>query len=957
MARLAWQNVDAPNLAPAMQGFKNVTDLLDKALASSKGTVEDQLKLRKYQDDVLKAKNDANTLAANRAINAKVAMSPSAQALQQSLQNGSLLGEDYLDASPEVISGARTAVGDMLTNSLNQDKVSALVPDRNLAWLEQQYAGDPIGYQKALQSGQFLLPSTVNASPEAIRNLGTGLTTARTNYDNAYQQNQLEVTDANKKFATNLYGQISAMGLPKADQLNFMQSEAYRLGATPGQLGAMALLAKEQGLSNEPIVAPATTGKTGTTPAGAALGAASAPPIDYAGSSVNLGVMRNTYNNRPLPENINTLGDLFDNKKSEYFRGTDKELHTPTGPLQIVADTFASHGQKVYGKNWREQSLNDPKVHYDIGESIFKEVGGNADKLIGQWKALNKLPRSTVEQIAKGPWSQAAPIIAAAESGGGTSGGAANSMRLGLNDYGKTQVDNFKGRASRAIAQISADPLVTNYNKLSGSLRTPDEVALEAVKTSVDFGTSDEKELDDASQNIKRTILDIQKRSGNTISADLAFEVAKQAFGDENFRTLWLDRDLNLDDGKVDKILKKLKDKGGYADQSRELEKLNLGLSKLNAAEDKFNLAQQRLSEFSQRTAGNGYSEPARQKLEAERNLAREKLSEITKTMEDSRLYEPKENVTVEQQLSNASKPPLIENLNPLIRSKSLGVQPIKTSSPNRGNPLVRSKSLNGETKVAPTVPTGGRGANVNRALAESLSTTNPSQVKPVATPIPIPVKVDGKAGTGTTFKVDTQTGKTIPVTPLKIDPNVKYEKPVTVVKADRSGGAKAILYYVGDGDGSNITLSQVDANNLNNGKTDLACRMDTIDADETTGPGKSWPIDQPNGIQARDYLRNLIASGSVTVIVTKPAAPKGEPKTSKNNYGRPLCKIEIEGVGIDMSMIKAGMATWYSQYSNDPALKAAEEKAKQDKVGRWKNPRVMNPADFRHGGWQQFLR
>lgn len=62
-------------------------------------------------------------------------MSPSAQALQQSLQNGSLLGEDYLDASPEVISGARTAVGDMLTDSLNQDKVSALVPDKILAKL------------------------------------------------------------------------------------------------------------------------------------------------------------------------------------------------------------------------------------------------------------------------------------------------------------------------------------------------------------------------------------------------------------------------------------------------------------------------------------------------------------------------------------------------------------------------------------------------------------------------------------------------------------------------------------------------------------------------------------------------------------------------------------------------------------------------------------------------------
>lgn len=655
MARLAWQNVDAPNLAPAMQGFANVTTLLDKALASSKGTVEDQLKLRKYQDDVLKAKNDANTLAANRAINAKVAMSPSAQALQQSLQNGSLLGEDYLDASPEVISGARTAVGSMLADAIKQDEVNALDPNRRIAWIKQQYANDPVGYEKAMAS--MLSPETYNASTEAINGIATGLTDAQTFDASKYKQNQLEKTDSDKKFATDLYGQISAMGLPKADQLNFMQSEAYRLGATPGQLGAMALLAKEQGLSNEPIVAPATTGKTGTTPAGAALGAASAPPIDYAGSSVNLGVMRNTYNNRPLPENINTLGDLFDNKKSEYFRGTDKELHTPTGPLQIVADTFASHGQKVYGKNWREQSLNDPKVHYDIGESIFKEVGGNADKLIGQWKALNKLPRSTVEQIAKGPWSQAAPIIAAAESGGGTSGGAANSMRLGLNDYGKTQVDNFKSRASRFIAQFSADPIVLNYATLNSSKLTADQVALDGVKTSVDFGSLNKDEMDLAARNIKRTIEYVQKQAGGNISPELAFAVAKQAFGDENFRILWLNSDLNLNTTKMNKIIKSLNDKGGYADQARNLDQLNLGMSKLTAAEDKFNLAQQRLSEFSQRTAGNGYSEPARQKLEAERNLARERLSEITKTMQASGLYEPKENVTVEQKLNNAASP------------------------------------------------------------------------------------------------------------------------------------------------------------------------------------------------------------------------------------------------------------------------------------------------------------
>ena len=294
MARLAWQNVDAPNLAPAMQGFKNVTDLLDKALASSKGTVEDQLKLRKYQDDVLKAKNDANTLAANRAINAKVAMSPSAQALQQSLQNGSLLGEDYLDASPEVISGARTAVGDMLTNSLNQDKVSALVPDRNLAWLEQQYAGDPIGYQKALQSGQFLLPSTVNASPEAIRNLGTGLTTARTNYDNAYQQNQLDAKDSINNRVDSIFGLALAGAGSETDIRNNSYALAKQAGFNGPELTELTNRLKTSGIDFADPVAEVSTvgttgGKTGSTPASGAI-AGALPNIDNSG--INSGNFR-----------------------------------------------------------------------------------------------------------------------------------------------------------------------------------------------------------------------------------------------------------------------------------------------------------------------------------------------------------------------------------------------------------------------------------------------------------------------------------------------------------------------------------------------------------------------------------------------------------------------------------------------------------------------------------------
>ena len=181
----------------------------------------------------------------------------------------------------------------------------------------------------------------------------------------------------------------------------------------------------------------------------------------------------------------------------------------------------------------------------------------------------------------------------------------------------------------------------------------------------------------------------------------------------------------------------------------------------------------------------------------------------------------------------------------------------------------------------------------------------------------------------------------------LKIDPNIKYQKPVTVVKADKSGGQKAVITYIGDGDGANVDLLGNSA--INNGNNLLTCRLDTIDAPETGGAPKKWSADQPFAREAQAKLQQLIASGNVTVIVTKPAAPASEPKTYKNNYGRPLCKIEVEGQGVDKLMLQAGMAWLYRQYSGDANLMAAEDKARADKIGLWSQPNPQNPADYRH--------
>lgn len=915
MARLAWQNVDAPNLAPAMQGFANVTTLLDKALASSKGTVEDQLKLRKYQDDVLKAQNDKNRVNAERELAFNAARLRDPALIQQGLADGSIFGSNGADLSPEAIQTASNQVALRLTDAMNIDKVNALEPDRIIAKLGAT-APDAATYQAWRKDPTvFNNPALNGASADAWGKFGNAGKVLAENSGTIRKEGEAVDASAVNKRVDSIIGLAIAGGGSETDIRNRGYSLANQSGFSGPELTELTNRYKSSGIAfADPIAEVATVGttggKTGSTPASGAI-AGALPNIDNSGinSGLNSAVLRNTYNNRPLPENINTLGDLFDNKKSEYFRGTDKELHTPTGPLQIVADTFASHGQKVYGKNWREQSLNDPKVHYDIGESIFKETGGNVDKLIGQWDALKKLPRSTVEKIAKAPWSEAAPIIAAAESG--SNSGAAKAMRQISNpDYTNSQVSNVTSRASRAIAQFSADPLVVNYQTLNNSKLTADQVALDGVKTSVDFGSLNKDKMDLAARNIKRTIEYVQKQAGGNISPELAFAVAKQSFGNENFRTLWLNSDLNLNTGQMNKIIKSLNDKGGIADQAAQLGKMTSVISKFEAANANVTALEKQLIDAKTNNGDNPYNTSI-SKAQAALDRALEARTKIAKEIENSSVFQPKENVTVEQKLANAAE-----------EKKALVDGIIKTKL---------------DLKAADDFVRTGKRTPASDAVAQSLQVTNPADVKPVAAPIPVPVKVDGKSGTGTTFALDSKTGQSIPVTPLKLDPNVKYLKPVTVVKADRSGGQKGVITYVGDGDGANIDV----------GGSTIKCRLDTFDAPETGGAPKKWP-DQPYSREAENKLKSLIASGEVTVIVSKPA-DTSSPPSGKNNYGRSLCKIEVQGKNVDQEMLRSGAAWLRLEYATDEKLINLFNTAKSNKVGLFADPNAKAPWDYRN--------
>ena len=201
---------------------------------------------------------------------------------------------------------------------------------------------------------------------------------------------------------------------------------------------------------------------------------------------------------------------------------------------------------------------------------------------------------------------------------------------------------------------------------------------------------------------------------------------------------------------------------------------------------------------------------------------------------------------------------------------------------------------------------------------------------------------VPGKRVTGNTITaakpivsnlvLDTGSGAAAPSkSPVKI-PDVSWAKPETVVKStSKVPGEKAVITYVGDGDGASYTDSK--GNRIN-------CRIDTFDAPETAKPKQGKPA-QAYGEESKNLLQQLILNKEVTVRISQPAQPG-------KNFDRSLCQIEIEGKNIDKVMLQEGAAWVYKTFRGNPELMAAEKSARDAKKGLWADPNAVNPEAFR---------
>jgi endonuclease YncB( thermonuclease family) len=123
----------------------------------------------------------------------------------------------------------------------------------------------------------------------------------------------------------------------------------------------------------------------------------------------------------------------------------------------------------------------------------------------------------------------------------------------------------------------------------------------------------------------------------------------------------------------------------------------------------------------------------------------------------------------------------------------------------------------------------------------------------------------------------------------------------------------------VSDGD----TLTALDESN-----TKHKVRLHGIDAPE---------IGQPFGTKSREAL------GTLTVRKTATLHLHG-----RDRYGRDLARVEVDGVDVNVALVKDGLAWHYARYDKSPELAKAERDARDAKRGVWADTGAVPPWEWR---------
>lgn len=126
----------------------------------------------------------------------------------------------------------------------------------------------------------------------------------------------------------------------------------------------------------------------------------------------------------------------------------------------------------------------------------------------------------------------------------------------------------------------------------------------------------------------------------------------------------------------------------------------------------------------------------------------------------------------------------------------------------------------------------------------------------------------------------------------------------------------------VADGD----TVSILDASNSQH-----KVRLFGIDTPEQN---------QPFGKAAKNALRDLVSQKTVGVVVV-----------TTDSYGRTVGTLYHDAVNINVAMVASGYAWWYQHFAPyERKLAAAEQQAREQRLGLWSEPHPVPPWDWRRG-------
>lgn len=123
-----------------------------------------------------------------------------------------------------------------------------------------------------------------------------------------------------------------------------------------------------------------------------------------------------------------------------------------------------------------------------------------------------------------------------------------------------------------------------------------------------------------------------------------------------------------------------------------------------------------------------------------------------------------------------------------------------------------------------------------------------------------------------------------------------------------------------------------IDGDTVNvSGKNNYTCRLYGIDAPESS---------QAYGKEATNHLKSLILNKNVNIEFT-----------GNVTYGRQVCRIKLNGVDINLAMVKEGYAWAYKQYLERPHASEyieAENSARKARKGLWRDINPIPPWEFR---------